>query len=112
MRASSFVEATNFINTSDARIKSGVQAASVDECTRLVKAVHPMAYTRNDMDDAPRVGYIAQDWERELSGGYRCIMGASEDENGPLLALDYSRIIVFVARRPALRPRAHRCSRI
>ena len=28
-----------------------------------------------------------------LSGGYRCIIGASEDENGPLWALDYSRIV-------------------
>ena len=45
------------------------------------------------MNDAPRLGYIAQDWDANLRGGYRCIMGASEDENGPLLALDYSRIV-------------------
>jgi hypothetical protein len=45
------------------------------------------------MDNAPRLGYIAQDWETNLRGGYRCIMGATEDENGPLLALDYSRIV-------------------
>ena len=44
------------------------------------------------MDDAPRLGYIAQDWDAALSGGYRCIMGASSDESGPLLALDYSRL--------------------
>jgi hypothetical protein len=46
------------------------------------------------MNDAPRLGYIAQDWERELTiPNYRCILGASEDENGPLLAIDYSRIV-------------------
>ena len=45
------------------------------------------------MDNAPRLGYIAQDWDANLRGGYRCIMGATEDENGPLLALDYSRIV-------------------
>ena len=45
------------------------------------------------MNDTPRLGYIAQDWDANLSGGHRCIMGASEDENGPLLALDYSRIV-------------------
>ena len=45
------------------------------------------------MNDAPRLGYIAQDWDANLRGGYRCIMGATEDENGPLLALDYSRIV-------------------
>jgi hypothetical protein len=96
MRASSFIEATKFQTTSDKRIKSNIEVASVDECTRLVKAVHPMLYTRNDMDNAPRLGYIAQDWDKELTGGYRCIMGASEDETGPLLALDYIRITVIL----------------
>ena len=45
------------------------------------------------MDNVPRLGYIAQDWDATLTGGYRCIMGESADENGPLLALDYSRIV-------------------
>ena len=45
------------------------------------------------MDLAPRLDYIAQDWQRELSVQYGGIMGASEDANGPLLALDYSRIV-------------------
>ena len=45
------------------------------------------------MDDAPRLGYIAQEFDRELSNGYRCILGATSDENGPLLAIDYSRIV-------------------
>ena len=35
-------------------------------------------------------------WDAELTGGYRCIMGTSEDENGPLLALDYSRVVVVL----------------
>ena len=85
--------ASNFPSTSNARIKESVVDASLDECTRLVHAVVPKPYTRKDMDDAPRLGYIAQDFDRELTGGYRCIMGASEDENGPLLALDYSRFV-------------------
>ena len=49
------------------------------------------------MEDAARVGYIAQDWDRELSGGYRCIMGESWDKDGKsLLALDYSRVVVVL----------------
>ena len=48
------------------------------------------------MDGSPRIGYIAQDFDRELSGGYRCIMGKREDVNGPLLALDYSRMVVML----------------
>jgi hypothetical protein len=59
----------------------------------LVTSVIPKIYNRIDMA-APRVGYIAQDWDSELTGGYRCIMGESWDKDGKsLLALDYSRIV-------------------
>jgi hypothetical protein len=92
-RFSGALQASNFPSTSDQRIKKDVEFADPAECLRLVKAVKPRTYKRIDMDDAPRLGYIAQDFDRELTGGYRCIMGASEDENGPLLALDYSRIV-------------------
>ena len=83
----------NYSTTSDQRIKTDFEFADPAECLRLVSAVKPRTYKRIDMNLAPRVGYVAQDWERELSGGYRCIMGASEDESGPLLAIDYSRIV-------------------
>ena len=53
-------------------------------------------YKRIDMGGAPRIGYIAQDFDREVNGGYRCIMGSSDDVNGPLLALDYSRMVVML----------------
>jgi hypothetical protein len=49
------------------------------------------------MEGTPaRCGYIAQDFDRELTGGYRSIMGAGEDADGPLLSLDYSRITVLL----------------
>jgi hypothetical protein len=93
-RFSGSLVASNFPSSSDARLKTEVEPASLDECTRLVKAVTPCTYKRIDMAGNPaRCGYIAQQWDRELTGGYRCIMGASEDENGPLLAIDYSRIV-------------------
>jgi hypothetical protein len=92
-RFSSSVSANNYITTSDQRIKENVQNVSLDECLRLIKTVHPKTYNRIDMDGAPRIGYIAQDFDRELKDNYRCIMGSSEDVNGPLLALDYSRIV-------------------
>ena len=78
------------------RLKEGRENACLDECTRLVNSVRPKTYTRIDMGNVARLGYIAQDWDRELSGGYRCIMGASSDDTGPLLALDYSRIVVVL----------------
>jgi hypothetical protein len=93
-RFSGALSASNFPSNSDARIKTGVVAVSLDECSRLVKAIMPCTYRRKDMEGTPeRCGYIAQDWDRELSGGFRCIMGAGEDADGPLLALDYSRIV-------------------
>ena len=91
-RFSSFCSANNYITTSDQRIKTDVEYADPAECLRLVSAVKPRTYKRLDMNLAPRLGYVAQEWDAQLTGGYRCIMGAGEDENGPLLALDYSRI--------------------
>ena len=92
-RFSGALVASNFPSTSDARLKTEVEPASLDECTRLVLAVRPKTYNRIDMGGTPRLGYIAQDFSQELSGGYRCIMGESADESGPLPALDYSRIV-------------------
>jgi hypothetical protein len=91
-RFSYFCSANNYITTSDRRIKTDIEFADPDECLRLVSAVKPRTYKRLDMNLAPRLGYVAQEWDAQLTGGYRCIMGAGEDENGPLLALDYSRI--------------------
>ena len=95
-RFSGSISANNYITTSDQRIKENVEDLALGECVRLVKAVHPNKYNRIDMDGAPRIGYIAQDFNRELKDNYRCIMGSSEDDNGPLLALDYSRMVVIL----------------
>ena len=92
-RFSGAVTASNFPSTSDQRLKKDVQDADQMECLRIIKAVRPRTYKRIDMADAHRCGYIAQELDRELTGGYRCIMGASEDANGPLLAVDYSRVV-------------------
>jgi hypothetical protein len=92
-RFSGAVTASNFPSSSDARLKTEVEPVSVDECTRLVKAVTPCTYKRIDMEGTARIGYIAQAWDRELTSGYRCILGTSSDENGPLLTIDYSRLV-------------------
>ena len=93
-RFSGALRASNFPSSSDARLKTDVESVSLTECTRLVKAVTRCTYKRIDMEGTPaQCGYIAQDWDRQLTGGNRCIMGVGEDANGPLLALDYSRIV-------------------
>ena len=52
------VSANNYITTSDQRIKENVEDLALDECVRVVKAVHPKKYNRIDMDGAPRIGYL------------------------------------------------------
>jgi hypothetical protein len=91
------VTASNFPSSSDARLKTEVEPVSVEECTRLVKAFTPCTYKRLDMEGKPaRVGYIAQHLDAELTAGYRSILGSSSDENGPLLTIDYSRLVPIV----------------
>jgi hypothetical protein len=91
------LSASNFPSSSDARLKIEVTSASLEECTRLVKAVTPCTYKRRDMEGTPaRVGYLAQSWDRELTGGYRSILGVGEDADGPLLTIDYSRLVPIV----------------
>jgi hypothetical protein len=92
-RFSGALTASNFPSSSDARLKENVLDASTKECERILLAVRPKTYTRIDMDGAPRIGYIAQHLDAELRGGYRCIMGVGEDANGPLLSVDYSRLV-------------------
>ena len=51
-----------------------------------------MTYSLKATGEA-QLGYLANDWDRELTDGYHnSVVGASEDADGPLLALDYSRI--------------------
>jgi hypothetical protein len=93
----SFCDSFKFNTTSDRRIKSNIEQASLDECSRLVQAVRPMTFTRNDKGGEAYCGYVAQDWQAELKDGFRnTIMGESEDAEGPLLSLDHSKICVIL----------------
>jgi hypothetical protein len=88
----SFIEATKFQLISDERIKTNVQPASLDECTRLTLTVRPQTYNLKATGEA-FAGYLANDFDRETRDGFRCVMGESWDADGPLLALDMMRIL-------------------
>jgi hypothetical protein len=91
----SFIEATKFQIGSDKRLKEDVQEASLDVCTLAVLGVRPVTYSLKATGQA-QLGYLANDWDRELVGGYHnSVVGASDPGNevDPLLALDYSRIV-------------------
>jgi hypothetical protein len=86
------VSGLSFTSTSDARIKSEVLPASLDECLRLVQEVRPQTYRRTDLDSSRRVGYIANHWDANLTPGMRNIMGPVTDADS-MMSLDYSRIV-------------------
>jgi hypothetical protein len=94
-RFSGSCSALSYITTSDARVKADVEPASLEECSRLVKAIAPMTYRRTDLSsDDRRIGYIANHWDDGLGPGMRNIMGKAVAEDGTeLKALDYSRIV-------------------
>jgi hypothetical protein len=89
------VRGLSFTSTSDARIKSDVLPASIDECVRLIKEVQPQTYRRTDLDESRRIGYIANHWDANLTPGMRNIMGPVTDSDS-LLSLDYSRIVAVL----------------
>ena len=92
---SSTLTAGSYASSSDQRIKKDVVDADPDECLRIIQTVTPKTYKRIDLEDVPeRCGYIAQHFDRELTGGFRCIMGQTHDEHGDtLLAIDYARVV-------------------
>ena len=56
-----------------------------------------MTFTRNDRNDEPQIGYVAQHWDSQLKDGFHnIIMAASEDADGPLLALDHNKVCVIL----------------
>jgi hypothetical protein len=77
---------------SDQRLKDDIADASLDECTRLARAIRPKTYVLKDTGKE-QLGYIAQDWQREALPAYRnSIVGEALGEE-QMLALDYSRVV-------------------
>lgn len=48
--------------TSDNRLKDNQEKITADEAFGILQAVTPKKYTRNDKDNEPRHGFIAQEW--------------------------------------------------
>ena len=84
----------SFVSNSDISLKSNVSNVSTDECLRLIERIDPKTYTRNDLNDEKRVGFISNDFEAELSDDMRNIVGSyRSDEGGHLTTtLDYGRL--------------------
>ena len=86
-------------NTSDSKLKDQQSDLSAAECWAIVDQVRPKAYVRNDLQNQPRVGFIAQDLQQACTGPFACIVGEAEQEDGEsLLTVDYSRLSTILFR--------------
>ena len=81
-------------STSDSRIKDNQQAMSTQDAFDILTAVQAKTYTRNDQDNAPKIGFIAQDMETACTGNFACLVGstAGDEDTPPLKTLDYARL--------------------
>ena len=55
--------------------KYNEQKITADEALTLLDSVAPKKYTRNDKDDEPRHGFIAQELEAVCTGHFACLVG-------------------------------------
>jgi hypothetical protein len=86
------ITAGQYFSTSDERIKTDVQDASLEACQRIFDAVVPKVYERTDMP-GQRVGFIAQHIQSSAPPEFANLWGTRPGADGQeLLTIDYSRI--------------------
>jgi hypothetical protein len=87
------VTAGQYFSTSDKRIKTDVQDASLEACQRIFDAVVPKVYERTDVPGQRRVGFIAQHIQGAAPPEFANLWGTRPGADGQeLLTIDYSRI--------------------
>jgi len=83
------------VQTSDRRIKADIEDASLDDLQAIFEAAEVKTYTRNDVP-GKRLGFIAQDIQEELPEDIGNVVFMTYEEDQPLLALDYSRLVTVL----------------
>ncbi len=87
-----------FVNSSDRRLKEGIEQADYAECQRVFDSVEPKTYRRNDTEtDQYRLGFVAQDVEANLPIKWQNIVRPflfeHEDKTREdMLGVDYARL--------------------
>ena len=85
--------------TSDRRLKDNQQEITADEALRILDAVAPKKYTRNDKDNEPRHGFVAQELEAACTGHFACLVGTTDqidDDIPPMKTVDYARLTTIL----------------
>lgn len=79
-------------NHSDESLKEDVKIADYGECQKVFDAIDVKTYKRNDYEiDKTRIGFLAQDFEKNINEDFQNLVVKSPNING-LLGLDYARI--------------------
>ena len=89
---SSNITAVAVTQTSDRRIKQGIEDASLDDLQAIFDNVEAKTYTRTDIE-GNRLGFIAQDVQEKLPPDIGNLVYMNYEQDQPLLALDYSRLV-------------------
>ena len=86
-------------NLSDQKVKDQQEDISATDCWAILDQVKPKSYVRNDLQNQPRVGFLAQDLQKACTGPFACIVGEAEQDDGEkLLTVDYARINTILFR--------------
>ena len=89
------ITAGQYFSSSDERIKTDVQDASLEACLRIFDAVSPKVYERTDLP-GKRIGFIAQDVQSSAPPEFANLWGTRPGADGEeLLTIDYSRLITI-----------------
>ena len=84
--------------SSDIKLKDNIEDASLSECKYMLDNINAKTYTRKDMNNAKRIGFIAQDIDKYKSEKFENLSSKSlmndKDGNGQeeILVMDYSRL--------------------
>ena len=88
----------SFLSTSDITLKDNVEDIDNNECIRLLETISPKTYTRNDLNNEKRVGFISNEFDNELNDDMKNIIGSLKDDEGKHLTttLDYARLTTIL----------------
>ena len=90
------ITAAQYFSSSDERIKTSIQDASLEACQQVFDAVQVKTYERTDLA-GKRIGFIAQDVQGNLPEEFANLVGTRPSEDSvPFLTLDYSRLVTVL----------------
>ena len=97
---SSNVTAPNgsFVSNSDRKLKDDIQDLDKDICLDILENINAKTYTRNDLNNEKRVGFISNEFDEKLNDDMKNIIGSLKNEEGEhqTTTLDYARLTTIL----------------